>query len=316
MKELKKTEIDKELNEMIEKFHTIIIAKHVVPDWDAQGSAIGLANIIADNYKDKEVIVVGTRLDNDNSFSDKNLTDEQIKEALVIVVDTANIPRIDFPKWQEAKCVFKIDHHLIVDQYGDYNMVVESAIACAQVVTLWAKKMKLAISKVAAMNLYKGIVTDSGRFLFDQTDDETFIAASTLMDAGVDLNQIQKDLYLSDLNVQKWRMHAFSEMQLTPDGVGYIIAKKADYEAYKVPETRAVACLSTLSGIKEIKIWFTVIEYTDFIGVELRSRDYAINSIARDFNGGGHKLASGCKLQSFEEVPKLVKACQDLIKQG
>ncbi|ATG97760.1 DHH family phosphoesterase [Mesoplasma lactucae] len=305
--------LDNKLNNLIKKYNTIIIAKHTNPDWDAQGSAIGLANIIQDNYKNKTVYVVGERLNDDESFSDDLLTNEAARKALLITVDTANVERVDYDQFSTCKEVFKIDHHLVVDEYGTYNMVDESAIACAQVVTLWAARMGLEISKTAAMNLYKGIVTDSGRFLFDKTDADTFDAAAILLEAGVDLNQVQKELYLSDLKMKEWQAKAFNTVEITESGIAHIVAKKKDYEEFNLDYPQVKSALGTMSGIKQIPIWFTVIEWDNEWKVSLRSREYDVNKVAKMFNGGGHKLASGAKLTTLDEIPKLIESLEKLL---
>jgi len=63
--------------------------------------------------------------------------------------------------------------------------------------------MKLKISPLAAKNLYKGLVTDSGRFLFSGVNHQTFQAAGVLIQNGVDLHQVQNELYLQDLKVKQ-----------------------------------------------------------------------------------------------------------------
>ena len=83
----------KKLHHLIKKYQTIVIAKHVLPDWDAQGSALGLANLIQDNYKKKTIYVVGDRISDDASFPPDQLTLEALAKALLIVVDTANAER-------------------------------------------------------------------------------------------------------------------------------------------------------------------------------------------------------------------------------
>lgn len=303
----------KKLHYLIKKYQTIIIAKHVFPDWDAQGSALGLANLIQDNYKGKTIYVVGERIDDDSSFPSDQLTLEALGKALLIVVDTANAERIDFENFAGCQEIFKIDHHLVVDDYGNYNLVDDTAIACTQIITLWAEKMKLKISPLAAKNLYKGLVTDSGRFLFSGVNSQTFQAASILMENGVDLHQVQNELYLQDLKVKQWQNYAFNKLVLTPKGVGYIVVGPSDYQPFNLEYDQVKNALYTMSGIKEIKIWFTVIEVDQEFKVSLRSRDYEVNQVARKFNGGGHKLASGAKVKNLAELPQLIKALEALI---
>ena len=60
--------------------------------------------------------------------------------------------------------------------------------------------------------------------------------------------------------------------------------------------------------IKEIKIWanFTENEESKVIA-ELRSRDIPIVDIAKKYGGGGHALACGATLTSFEQAKEMLK---------
>jgi phosphoesterase RecJ-like protein len=96
-----------------------------------------MANIIDENFKGKKVFVVGERLANDQTFlPNESLTDEFVKEALIITVDTGNKKRLDFDRFDMAKESFKVDHHLNVDRYATNDIVIEDAIACTQVVVM------------------------------------------------------------------------------------------------------------------------------------------------------------------------------------
>ncbi|WP_027063413.1 DHH family phosphoesterase [Mesoplasma seiffertii] len=301
----------------IKEYQNIIIVKHKMPDWDAQGSAIGIANIIEENFKNKNVFVVGDRLTDDQTFlSKKPLTDEFVSQALIITVDTGNKARLDFDRFDMAKESFKIDHHLNVDPYATNDIVVEDAIACTQVVVLWAQLMKLKINKAAAHNLYLGLITDSGRFLFPRTDEVTFRVAASLIEAGADLKAAHDFIFVSSLKMRKWTNFAFSKLELTKKGVGYIVITKADQQGWDLEYSEVKSALGTMAGMDEIKVWALIVELDDMIKVSLRSRDFSVNEVAEKFEGGGHRLASGAQLSSLTDVPKLVKALDKLVTKG
>lgn len=64
--------------------------------------------------------------------------------------------------------------------------------------------------------------------------------------------------------------------------------------------------MNILSNIQGIKAWVFFIEEEDQIRVRLRSKGPVINEIAAKYNGGGHPLASGATIYSWEEADKLV----------
>jgi len=306
--------IEKLLVKKIKEYEHIIIAKHLNPDWDAQGSAMGLAWIIKDSFKHKKIYVVGERLNEDTHFSADELTDEIISQSLMITVDTAAKKLIDFDRTSQVREIFKIDHHLNVDPYGTYNFIDETSIANTQVVTLWAEKMKLSISQEAATNLYKGLITDSGRFLFPRTGMATYQAAMILYSTGINLEEIHNELYVSPLKVKQWQNYAFSKMKITKKGVAYLKITPEDYDKFGVNKTQIKAALGVMSGIIEISVWALICQYADGeIRVSLRSREYDVNSVARNYRGGGHRLASGAKLEKMSESTQLIKDLEKLI---
>jgi len=68
------------------------------------------------------------------------------------------------------------------------------------------------------------------------------------------------------------------------------------------------AMVNQMSNVKDVNIWANFTEDDDgSILVELRSAERSIVHIARKYGGGGHALACGCTLHSFEEVDLLLQ---------
>ncbi len=302
----------------IKDYKNIIIAKHVSPDWDTQGSAYGLKEIILDNFKNKNVYVVGEKLNLGlREESEDILTEEVISDSILITVDVANFERVDFLFKNIVKEVFKIDHHLEDDKFGENKIVDSSAIACTQVITLWAYKNKLNISKKAASFLYYGLVTDSGRFLFDKTNGETFQAAKILSETGIKITDIYSDLFLKKFELAKWQNQAFGMAKfLENNSIGIIKVEEKVFKKINLGDEQIKSALSVLGGIEEVKIWLMAYQTpgSDKIKISIRSRDFDINSVAKKYNGGGHKLASGAKISSWKELDKLIDDLSNLIK--
>ncbi|AUB32142.1 DHH family phosphoesterase [Spiroplasma floricola] len=302
----------------IKEYKNIIISKHVSPDWDTQGSAYGLREIILKNFENKSVYVVGEKLNLGLREEDESkLNKDIISSALLITVDVANFDRVDFEFKNEVKEVFKIDHHLEVDEFTKNKIVDVSAIACTQVITLWANQNNLKITKEAGTYLYYGLITDSGRFLFDKTNGSTFQAAKILVEAGVIITEIYSQLFLKELKLAKWHNKAFSIAKFyNKNQIAFIKVKTKYFKNLDLGEEEIKSALTVLSGIKEVKIWalaYKTID-SDKIKVSIRSREFDINSIAVNYNGGGHKLASGAKLDSWKEIKSLVNDLSSLIE--
>ncbi|MBY7703810.1 hypothetical protein JIY74_26465 [Vibrio harveyi] len=97
---------------------------------------MGLAYIIEKNFENKKIFVVGERLNDDLDFLNNEISDEFVQNSLLITVDTAVKSRIDFDRVELVKEVFKVDHHINVEDYADNDLILDSSIANTEVITL------------------------------------------------------------------------------------------------------------------------------------------------------------------------------------
>lgn len=308
--------------QMIKKYQTIVVYRHVMPDFDASGSQNGLVAWLKDSFPEKKIFSQG------KDFLDFTPTlfphiDEvdvdQLGEFLTIVVDTGNTERIDNQSFIKGKEIIKFDHHPAVENYGTINIVNDELASCAELLTdfiVYCGK-KYPLSMLAAKYLFTGIVGDSGRFLFSSTSLHTFEMASLCMKTGFDIN---KDVYLkmyekdiSNLEIQKYVLNHYS---LSEHGVAYYVLKNEELEKLGLRVEQCKNQLSLFSNIKGINIWCSISEdINDHVWrVSLRSKLVAINEVAQKYNGGGHAQASGAKLLSLDELPSLIKDLDDLLK--
>ena len=129
------------------------------------------------------------------------------KDILGIVLDTANIERIDDQRYQLCKEIIKIDHHLVVDSYGTLNYEDSSASSASQLVGTFLKITANEITKSGAEALYLGIVGDTARFMYRNTDERTFAVAGALVQEGIDIVEIYNRIYMKkakDLQINKF----------------------------------------------------------------------------------------------------------------
>ena len=152
-------EICQQILEKIKEYDTIIIHRHMKPDPDALGSQVGLKALLTHHFPEKTIKVVG--------YNEPTLTwmaemdtvqDSDYHEALAIICDTANRPRIDDKRYEQADFTIKIDHHPNDDIYGDLSWVDTSSSSASEMIALFAQENQLALSSEAARLLYAGIV--------------------------------------------------------------------------------------------------------------------------------------------------------------
>lgn len=303
----------------IKEYDTIIIHGHYRPDGDCIGSQFGLMHIIQDSFPNKKVYITGETSEY-VSFVGKPaiLEDESLFEnALSICVDCATAERLSDGRFVKAKYSIKIDHHIDVEKYGDYQYVDTTAPACAQIITEFYLKYQneLVLSKEAALALYVGISTDTGRFKFDSVTPRTFRAAAVLLEHGVDLAYVDNHLSVETLNTLKLKGYCLSNFKTTENGFAYIIMKRETIEAFGVSDEDAAAQVSTISTIEGCPVWAIFMDYPNEIRIRLRSRGPVINLLAEEYHGGGHAKASGARLNDWNELNGFLAKADDLVKQ-
>lgn len=306
--------------EIIKAHDTIIIYRHSNPDGDALGSQVGLCEIIKDNYPEKRVFIVGDESDRYGFIVNRamdNLEDALIPSSLSIILDTSSPHLISGERWKESEETLRFDHHLFVEKIADYEVVDSSYESCCGLITDFAMSLSLFVSDKAARALYTGLITDSGRFLYDSVSSRTHILAAFLLERSFDRNEIYRNLYVEDLESVKRRLSFMERIKFTYNNVAYVYSTNEDVEKMGVsPFSVSRGMVNTMANLKGVHIWVNFTEDGDKVLCELRSDSYDINKIAVKYGGGGHLKASGATLKSKEEAMKMLHDLDKLVEGG
>ncbi|PAF37682.1 DHH family phosphoesterase [Terribacillus saccharophilus] len=303
--------------ERIKVYETIIIQRHVRPDPDAYGSQVGLSEIIKASFPDKQVWVVGDADPLLTFLAEMDtIADSVFEQALVIICDAANQPRISDQRYKLAKEIIKIDHHPEVDRYGDIQWVVPTASSTSEMIyELYAAHPELQLTTRGAMLLYAGIVGDTGRFLFPSTSEKTFHFAGELIKYSFDRTVLYEKLYASRLDVARLQGYILQQLKLDETGVCAIRITKDILASYGVTSLETSQLVGTIASIEGVKAWLFFVEEEEQIRVRIRSKGPVINGLAGKYNGGGHAFASGATVYSWDEATKLEQELQDICRE-
>lgn len=292
----------------IERYETIIIHRHVRPDPDALGSQGGLACLIKDNYPNKRVYVTGEETESLmflNRMDD--VPDSAYEGALVIVCDTANRERVSDGRYMNGDFLIKIDHHPNEDPYGDVMWVKPEASSVSEMIAeLYDYKPDLVMSPDAARLLYAGIVGDTGRFLFNNTTPTTFKTAAKLVEKPFDRQALHDKLYEVTLPLIRLNGYILAHFEMVAGVVGHMRLPLDLTSSYGVSPEEASQLINSFSNVAGIKAWVFFIEESDQIRVRLRSKGPVVNAIAAKFGGGGHPMAAGATVYSWEEADRVL----------
>lgn len=309
--------IYKKIYKEIKKYQTIVITRHIGADPDALGSQFALKELIENKFPQKKVYAIGTP-SNRFKFMGALNKDEGIdhKNALLIVLDTPDIKRIDSAKVEEYKNVIKIDHHPVVDNYANIELIDDTASSTSQLITEFIFKNRLNITKSIAKNLYIGIVSDTGRFMHSYTSQKTFELVNKLIKkTNLDFTSIYESLYMRPLSEIRFQGYIYENMKITENGVAYIKITEELLKEFGVDSASSGNIISELKCIDEILVWIFLTEdkKSNLIRANIRSRGPIINEVASIYGGGGHKYASGARLTSWSQADNIIEDLEKLV---
>lgn len=306
-----------EIIDKIKQYDTIVIARHIGVDPDALCSQLALRDSIRLTYPNKKVSAIGT---GSAKFAHIGKLDklERFSNALLIVCDTPDRKRIDSVDFSQYGCVIKIDHHPFVEEIGDIELIDDTKTSASEIIMELILNTELLCNKEIAELLYMGLVSDSNRFLFNNCSSSTFKNVSEILkDYDLDLSSIYNKLYLRPMSEVRLQGYISLNMKVTENKLGYIVVPNDVITEFEVDSASAGNMVNEFNFIKEVLVWATITEdiKNDQYRISIRSRGPEINKVAENFNGGGHKFASGVRCKTLEEALEVINALdQELIK--
>jgi len=309
-------EICHQILEKIKEYDTIIIHRHMKPDPDALGSQVGLKALLTHHFPEKTIKVVG--------YNEPTLTwmaemdtvqDSDYHGALAIICDTANRPRIDDKRYEQADFTIKIDHHPNDDIYGDLSWVDTSSSSASEMIALFAEATKLELSDYAAKLLCAGIIGDTGRFLYPSTSARTLRIASQLREHDFDYAELMRKMDTMSFKIAKLQGYVYDHLEVDENGAARVILTQEILKKYDVTDAETAAIVGAPGRIDTVSLWGIFVEQADgHYRVRLRSKFVPINGVAKEHDGGGHPLASGANSYSLEENEFIYQKLKNLLK--
>jgi phosphoesterase RecJ-like protein len=235
---------------------------------------------------------------------------------LVVFLDCGNIDRmtVDFLK-HEGTHIVNIDHHHDNTLFGTVNLVVASASCTAEIVFDLAKELGAELTPEIADALYVGLVTDTGRFMYENTTARAHQMAAELIQAGVEPHLVYRRLF-EDLPFSRLQLlqRALASVERHDDGALTIAHLTED--DFKVTGALATDSEGIVDHMRAVQGTSVACVVRDFVGpersgrkVSLRATDgrVDVSKIAREMGGGGHPQAAGfsTELPYGELVEKL-----------
>ena len=285
-----------------------LLTAHEGPDGDALGSLLAMHHVLRQLGKDSVMFLHAKEFPLPVEYRFLPLEEvfheppADVVDRTLVFLDCGNIDRmpVEFLRRDGARVV-NIDHHHDNTRFGSVNLVDTEASCTAEIVMDVAKRLGADITPEIASALYVGLVTDTGKFMYENTGAAAHRMAAELIEAGVDVDDTYRRLY-ERVPIEKLRLiaRALEKIERHDEGrfaVTYISAD--DYEATGAGEVLTEGIIDFVRALEGTAVAAVIRDKTDggrsARKVSLRSTDGTVDvsAIARIHGGGGHRRAAG-----------------------
>jgi phosphoesterase RecJ-like protein len=294
--------------ERIREDSRFVLATHENPDGDALGSLVGMQGLLTALGKDSTMFIAPDDLPLSHEYRIFRLegliqdAPADIAERTVVFLDCGNIDRNSASILRESAHLLNIDHHHDNTLFGTLNYVVPAASCTAEIVWDLLHGLQVRPTPAVAQALYVGLITDTGRFMYENTGPRAHQMAADLIEAGVDVPEVYRRLYeevppakLALLALALGRIERFDSGELT------LVALSAeDFEETEAEDNYSEGIIDQLRAVQGTKVAVLVRELTSGerkgqrkVSLRATDDDVDVSVIARAQGGGGHRRAAG-----------------------
>lgn len=290
-----------------------LLLTHRNPDGDAVGSLWALCRALRSIGKRVTFRLAGKVAQNLQFAAEE--TDDSFEPKCIVSVDLADAQLLgdELYALYHDKINLNIDHHASNTLFAQRTYLDSTAAAAAVLVYALFEPLTATLDVKAAQQLYLGISTDTGCFRYHNTDAACLRVAAALVEAGVDNGEINRLVFETKTRPYiQFESLALNSMQMYFDGKCAVMSLTRDmYLKTGVDESEIHMIAALPRQIEGVLVGATIKEKENGLcRVSLRTNEPVdASEIAKQFGGGGHKLAAGCDLYGTVR-----KATADLLK--
>ena len=282
----------------IEQRQRFVLTSHARPDGDAVSSTLACDEILRQMGKQTEIVLHDgvPRVYQHLPFVDRVKKTDHVATrydaAILLECDSIQRTRVN---GLEGQFLINIDHHKSGRPFGHVNWIDPTAVATGELVYKLARAAGVKITPEIATCIYMAVITDSGSFMFEGTNEHTFELARELVLAGADPAFCARQIYFGH-STAKLRLlgAALSALQREGPLVWIWVTQEQMERTGAIEEDCEGLVNYALSiGDAEVAVFFRELPDGRF-RVSLRSKGHLdVSPIAEEFGGGGHACASG-----------------------
>jgi bifunctional oligoribonuclease and PAP phosphatase NrnA len=285
-----------------------VLAAHENPDGDALGSLMAMHGLLSALGKDSAMFISPDDLPLPREYRFFSLDGviqqppADIAERTVVFLDCGNIDRNSAGVLRDGAHLLNIDHHHDNTRFGTLNHVVPDASCTAEIVWDLMHGLGVRPTPSVAEALYVGLITDTGRFMYENTGPRAHTMAAELIEAGVDVPGVYRRLY-EDVPPGKLQLRALAlgQLQRFDSGELALVALSAeDFDRADAEESYSEGIIDQLRALEGTKVAVLVRELSSGerkgqhkVSLRATDDDVDVSVIARAQGGGGHRRAAG-----------------------
>jgi bifunctional oligoribonuclease and PAP phosphatase NrnA len=278
-----------------------VVTSHARPDGDAIGSALACGQILRVMGKDAEVVMHDgvPRIYQNLPFAGRVIQADSVPaNDGVVMLECDSIRRAQLDGLE--KCfLINIDHHASGRNFANINWIDSSVMATAELIYHLARLACVPVDRDIATCLYTALMTDTGSFMFEGTNEHTFTVARELVLAGADPALCARPIYFGH-STAKLRLLGAALSNLHREGaLAWIWVTQEQMHNFSAREEDCEGLVNyalSMAGV-QVAIFFRELPDGRY-RVSLRSKgEVNVSTVAEDFGGGGHKCASGCSIE-------------------
>lgn len=296
-------EILAQVLQSIAEHSKFLLTSHARPDGDAVGSVLALGQVMKGIGKEYDIVlrdpvpVIYKPLPS----AEKVIQTEEIngKHDAAIILECDSVQRTGLRGLDaNNRFLINIDHHASAKPFAHVNWIDTSAAATGEMIFELAKATGVKVTPEMATCLYTAVLTDTGSFCYQGTDERTFALAQELVRAGADPAQIAHNVYFANPE-SKMRLLGCALNNLRRKGkISWMWISQADLQKSGAREEDCEGLVNYALGIADVEVALFFRELPDGrYRVSLRSKGAVdVARIGEKFGGGGHMCASGCSV--------------------
>jgi phosphoesterase RecJ-like protein len=300
-----------------------LLTTHENPDGDALGSLLAMNAVLEGLGKDSVMFLGAKEFPLPVEYRFLQLEEvfheppADVSDRVVIFLDCGNIDRMPVDFIRDSTKVINIDHHHDNTRFGTLNLIDVEASCTAEILYELTALLGVELTPELANALYVALVTDTGKFMYENTDSRSHRMAAGLIEAGIDVNEIYRRLYEhAPLEKLKLLGKALEAAELRDDGkLAVTCITDEDYSATGASEALTEGIIDHLRTIDGTAVAAVVRDQAESgraaRKVSMRSTDgrVDVSAIARVHSGGGHRRAAGFSTDlSYEQVVEFLLA--------